>query len=65
MGGFTTFSSFSKQTIDLLRQGFLGPALGYAALSMLLCLFAAWLGVLTAPNQPLKVQPAAETQPAE
>ena len=65
MGGFTTFSSFSKQTVDLLRNGSYGPALGYAALSLILCLFAAWLGVLTAPAQPQKVQAEVQTQSAE
>lgn len=65
MGGFTTFSSFSKQTVDLLRSGSFGPAIGYAALSLMLCLFAAWLGVLTAPAQAQKLQADAQTQSAE
>ncbi len=37
-GGFTTFSSFSLQTLDLLRDGRPGQALGNIALSVLLCL---------------------------
>lgn len=37
-GGFTTFSSFSLQTLDLLRDGRTGAALGNIALSVLLCL---------------------------
>lgn len=45
-GGFTTFSSFSLQTLDLLRSGALGRALLNVALSVLLCLGAVALGHL-------------------
>ena len=45
-GGFTTFSSFSLQTLDLLRAGFLGRALANVGLSLALCLGAAALGYL-------------------
>jgi CrcB protein len=37
-GGFTTFSSFSLQTLELLRDGRAMEALGNIALSVLLCL---------------------------
>ncbi len=37
-GGFTTFSSFSLQTLELLRDHRAGPALGNVLLSVLLCL---------------------------
>ena len=37
-GGFTTFSSFSLQTLDLLRAGAMGRALVNVAASVLLCL---------------------------
>ncbi len=37
-GGFTTFSSFSLQTLDLARDGRPGQALGNVALSVVLCL---------------------------
>lgn len=37
-GGFTTFSSFSLQTLELLRDGRSGHALANIALSMVLCL---------------------------
>lgn len=37
-GGFTTFSSFSLQTLDLLRDGRPGHALANIALSVALCL---------------------------
>lgn len=44
-GGFTTFSSFSLQTLGLLREGLLLRAGGNAALSVLLCLLATWAGL--------------------
>lgn len=37
-GGFTTFSSFSLQTLELARGGRAGQALGNVALSVVLCL---------------------------
>ncbi len=43
-GGFTTFSSFSLQTLDLLRGGQPGEALGNIALSVLLCVGAVAAG---------------------
>ena len=43
-GGFTTFSSFSLQTLDLLRAGRPGQALANVALSVLLCLAAVAAG---------------------
>ncbi len=43
-GGFTTFSSFSLQSLELLQAGRYGPALGYMAGSALACLAAAWTG---------------------
>lgn len=43
-GGFTTFSSFSLQTLDLLRGGAVARALVNVAASVLLCLCAVALG---------------------
>ncbi len=43
-GGFTTFSSFSLQTLDLLRAGAVGRACLHVALSVLLCLAAVAAG---------------------
>ena len=43
-GGFTTFSSFSLQSLELLQAGRTGPALGYMAGSVLACLLAVWGG---------------------
>ena len=46
-GGYTTFSSFSLQTLDLLRDGRGGQALGNVALSVALCLGAVAVGHVT------------------
>ncbi|HEX3572535.1 MAG TPA: fluoride efflux transporter CrcB [Acidobacteriaceae bacterium] len=43
-GGFTTFSSFSLQTFDLLRTGQWGRALLNVVLSVLLCIGAVAAG---------------------
>ena len=43
-GGFTTFSSFSLQTLDLLRDGRAPQALANILLSVALCLAAVAIG---------------------
>jgi CrcB protein len=43
-GGFTTFSSFSLQTLDLLRAGAIGRAAANIALSVVLCVLAVAAG---------------------
>ena len=43
-GGFTTFSSFSLQTLELARDDAWGPAFANVALSVLLCLAAVTAG---------------------
>jgi CrcB protein len=43
-GGFTTFSAFSLQTLELLQAGDSWPALGYVFSSVLLCVCGAWAG---------------------
>jgi CrcB protein len=45
-GGYTTFSSFSLQTLNLLRDGEWLQAGGNALLSVVLCMVAVWLGYL-------------------
>jgi CrcB protein len=52
-GGYTTFSSFSLQTLNLARDGEMALAGANAALSLILCLVAVWLGHIaaTALNQ--------------
>jgi CrcB protein len=48
LGGFTTFSSFSLETLNLARGGNLSAAATNIALSLVLCLIAVWLGYLSA-----------------
>ena len=43
-GGFTTFSSFSLQSLELLQGGRQGAAFAYMAASVGLCLLAVWAG---------------------
>jgi len=45
-GGFTTFSSFSLQTLNLLREREWLYAGGNVLLSVALCLVAVWLGYM-------------------
>lgn len=47
-GGFTTFSSFSQQTIDLFRSGEMLLGGLYIVGSVVLCLIGVWLGILLA-----------------
>lgn len=43
-GGFTTFSTFSWQTLDQMLKGQWGAAAANVLLSVILCLVAVWLG---------------------
>jgi CrcB protein len=43
-GGFTTFSSFSWQTLEQLRSGQTGVAIAHVLLSVSVCLVAVWAG---------------------
>jgi fluoride exporter len=43
-GGFTTFSAFSLQTLELMQAGEDVPALGYAIGSVVLCVLATYGG---------------------
>ena len=47
-GGFTTFSSFSLETLNLARDGEWFGAGAYILCSVLLCLLAVWVGHLGA-----------------
>jgi fluoride exporter len=47
-GGYTTFSSFSLQTLSLARDGEWARAGGNIGLSVALCLLAVWLGHVAA-----------------
>jgi fluoride exporter len=43
-GGFTTFSAFSLQTLELLQTGAIVPAAFYVAGSVVLCVAFVWFG---------------------
>jgi CrcB protein len=45
LGGFTTFSAFSLESIALMRGGQMGPALVYVASSVVFGLLATWAGI--------------------
>ena len=46
LGAFTTFSTFSIETLNLIEEGALFSALSNVLISVVLCLLGAWLGVL-------------------
>jgi CrcB protein len=48
LGGYTTFSSFSLETLELARSATLAAAAANVALSVTLCLVGAWLGFASA-----------------
>lgn len=48
LGAFTTFSTFSLETLVLVEQGEAVRALLSIAASVLLCLGACWLGMISA-----------------
>jgi fluoride exporter len=47
-GGYTTFSSFSLQTLNLVRDGEMALAGANIGLSFLLCLLSVWAGHVAA-----------------
>ena len=48
LGALTTFSTFSMDTIMLMEQGLLQKALLNVLLNVVVCISAAWLGVVWA-----------------
>lgn len=46
LGAFTTFSTFSIETMGLIEGGAMFKALLNVVLSVVLCVMAAWLGLL-------------------
>ena len=47
-GGYTTFSSFSLQTLNLVRGGEWTPAAGNMIGSVAFCMIGVWLGAISA-----------------
>ncbi len=47
-GGFTTMSTFSFETYALLQRGLLAAAAWNVATTLLFCIGAVWVGVVTA-----------------
>lgn len=45
-GGFTTFSTFSVQSLSLIQEGRWGMAALYILGTLIICIFCAWLGCL-------------------
>lgn len=48
LGSFTTFSTFSVETVRLMEQGSVSLSLLHTIGSVALCIFMAWLGMLLA-----------------
>ena len=48
LGAFTTFSTFSIETLNLIENGAMSLALLNMLLSVILCIIAVWLGVAVA-----------------
>ena len=46
LGAFTTFSAFSRESLDLLNQGQILLAVVYIVLTVTVCLLGTWVGVL-------------------
>lgn len=55
-GGFTTFSTFSLQTLELIQKNDWPRATGNIAASVIVCLVCTWLGWMV--GQALKKNPA-------
>lgn len=45
LGGFTTFSTFSIETLNLIQQGSFFSAISNGILSIVLCLVACFMGI--------------------
>jgi CrcB protein len=45
LGAFTTFSTFSLETVVLLQRGEVLTAISYTVISVTLCIAATWLAI--------------------
>jgi fluoride exporter len=50
LGGFTTFSAFSLDMVNMVQRGAVGLAAGYAAASVAGSMLALWAGLLIVRN---------------
>lgn len=48
LGGFTTFSGFSLETFNMIERQDYGPAAGYVLASLVLSIFAVFIGLIIA-----------------
>jgi fluoride exporter len=46
LGGYTTFSTFAQETLDLIEGGHIGLALAYSSGSVVAGMAAVWFGAL-------------------
>ena len=46
LGGFTTYSAFSMEAVNMMMSGFYGRASAYVIVTVTVCLMATWAGVL-------------------
>lgn len=51
LGGFTTFSAFSFETVTLMERGHIAQATLYVGASVVGCMLAVWLGMLMMKGQ--------------
>jgi CrcB protein len=49
LGGFTTYSSFAFQSVEMLEAGRVVPAVAYVVGTTLAALFAVWAGLRLFP----------------
>lgn len=53
LGGFTTFSAFSLEAINMLQESGYVRVLGYIVFKVTLCIFMCFLGLALAKSQPV------------
>ena len=46
LGGFTTYSAFSMEAVNMMMAGFYGRASAYVVVTVVLCLMGTWAGVM-------------------
>ena len=46
LGGFTTYSAFSMEAVNMMMAGFYGRASAYVVVTVVVCLMGTWAGVM-------------------